>query len=438
MGKFGGGMFGGTGAGGPGFAGPSMSGIMGMGGGAPMMGGMGVPQMGGMPFNGMAPMGMMPYQAGGVGQMPGFTPQPAARAQAMQPSLGQPPGWSTGRSLVNPPNAPQMPGGPVMGAGDPRNAPVRPAPGVGPQPAPGMVPGQRPQTHPLARGENPWSVSQKYGVPHGQLMQANNLNNASARRLPIGYQMQIPSGGGQGFAAAPPFPGQPPMPTRNPGAPMASAGTPSLPSMQGQRPQMAMASAPMGQSAPQYSPPTPAPRTMPTGVAGNYLTRQPTGVAPVAEPAVNAPTHPGNMAGLNGLAGANSGESALHKGIIGAEGTDKYAQHGFNSPYDVPLGYGQYGRPSKPLTDMTLGEVYGFGRGVRAQHGSSSAVGAFQITGRTMKDFMAKAGLSWNDKFTPANQRKLADAIHKGQGLGAWEGFKHNPALRASMTGLGY
>ena len=40
-----------------------------------------------------------------------------------------------------------------------------------------------------------------------------------------------------------------------------------------------------------------------------------------------------------------------------AEGTA-----GQPNPYDVVLGYGRYGTPPKPLTQMTLDEVYDFGR----------------------------------------------------------------------------
>lgn len=40
---------------------------------------------------------------------------------------------------------------------------------------------------------------------------------------------------------------------------------------------------------------------------------------------------------------------------------------------------------------------------------------------------MGEAGLSWNDKFSPENQRKLADVIRRHQGFGAWEGFKVHP-----------
>lgn len=115
--------------------------------------------------------------------------------------------------------------------------------------------------------------------------------------------------------------------------------------------------------------------------------------------------------------GTGAGDS-WYEATMRAEGTAG------KDPYNVVLGNGRYGLPNKPLTDMSLAEAYRFGRTVRARHGSSSALGAFQIVGRTMKAFMGEAGLSWDDKFSPENQRKLADVIQRRQGFGAWEGFK--------------
>lgn len=118
--------------------------------------------------------------------------------------------------------------------------------------------------------------------------------------------------------------------------------------------------------------------------------------------------------------GTGAGNS-WYEAIMRAEGTAG------KDPYNVVLGNGRYGLPSKPLTDMSLAEAYQFGRSVRARHGSSSAIGAFQIVGQTMKNFMGEAGLGWNDKFSPENQRKLAAVIRRHQGFGAWEGFKVHP-----------
>ncbi len=120
---------------------------------------------------------------------------------------------------------------------------------------------------------------------------------------------------------------------------------------------------------------------------------------------------------------AGTGDHTLDA-IIAAEGTAK----GGRDPFNTVLGYGKYGTPSKPLTEMTLREAYAFGREVRRRHGSSSALGAFQIVGQTMKDVgIPDTGLTWDDKFTPENQMRMAQAIRRRQGLGAWEGFKNHP-----------
>lgn len=113
--------------------------------------------------------------------------------------------------------------------------------------------------------------------------------------------------------------------------------------------------------------------------------------------------------------------SSWYEAVMRAEGTAG------KDPYNVVLGNGKYGLPDKPLTDMSLREAYQFGRKVRGRHGSSSALGAFQIVGRTMKGHMPHVGLGWDDKFSPENQRKLAGSIRKREGWKAWEGFKVHP-----------
>lgn len=138
-------------------------------------------------------------------------------------------------------------------------------------------------------------------------------------------------------------------------------------------------------------------------------------------------------------------ETGFFGAIMKAEGTDAVtaAKFGFDSPYNTVLGYGKYGLPEKPLTDMTISEVYNFQRNTLLKnHGTSSAAGAFQIVSRNIVDtngdlsvFMQRAGLSLEDKFDAAAQRKLAYEIYKEQGLGAWEGFKVHPdQLRVAMA----
>lgn len=135
----------------------------------------------------------------------------------------------------------------------------------------------------------------------------------------------------------------------------------------------------------------------------------------------------------NGEAGPGTGTGdSWYEAVMRAEGTAG------KDPYNVVLGKGKYGLPSKPLTDMTLAEAYRFGRSVRARHGASSALGAFQIVGRTMKEHMKHTGLGWDDKFSPENQRKLADSIRQREGWGAWEGLKiHRGELARARRGSG-
>jgi muramidase (phage lysozyme) len=147
-----------------------------------------------------------------------------------------------------------------------------------------------------------------------------------------------------------------------------------------------------------------------------------------------------DAAGPQQTSGPVPKDTGMFNTIRKAEGTtDEQAQkNGFANGYDVVLGYGKYGRPPKPLTQMSFREVYEFQRNVLLKnHGSSTAAGAFQIVSINIFDrktgdvteFMKKAGLSMNDTMTPENQRKLAYQIYKKQGLGAWQGLTLNPQL---------
>ena len=148
-------------------------------------------------------------------------------------------------------------------------------------------------------------------------------------------------------------------------------------------------------------------------------------------------------------------EHKIITAIPKAEGTNKYAQHGYKSAYDVTLGYGIYDKKGlKPLTEMTLQEAYDAGEARRKNPKNkfnSSAMGAYQITSQTLKDVYKIAGLKMSDKMTPENQDKLAVAILKQSGLekfksgkisaaafnkrmkGRWQGFEVHPELIDSI-----
>jgi hypothetical protein len=129
--------------------------------------------------------------------------------------------------------------------------------------------------------------------------------------------------------------------------------------------------------------------------------------------------------------GTSTDQSEFYDAIIEAEGTGR-----FSDPYNETLGYGAYGLPPKLLTEMTIAEIYLFGDDIRATHGRSSALGAFQIVGRTLRDAQRALGLKDTDDFTPPMQRRIASWIESKQGLGAWQGFKIHPdqRIRAAMA----
>lgn len=97
------------------------------------------------------------------------------------------------------------------------------------------------------------------------------------------------------------------------------------------------------------------------------------------------------------------------------------------NPYDVVLGNGKFGSPPAPLTSMTLGDVYDFGRNVlipnskkagvgRDSRGliGSSAAGAYQITGETLRRLAPQVlGSDWEQQtFTPEVQDQLGEAVY--------------------------
>jgi muramidase (phage lysozyme) len=141
------------------------------------------------------------------------------------------------------------------------------------------------------------------------------------------------------------------------------------------------------------------------------------------------PNSPSLNASLSGIAhgGIKTGEAKLLQTIRRGEGTT-YAQakkHGYSSGYDVTLGNGKFADDkSKPITQMTIKEVYAlqkrmkknkknrFATGRRDKHGRmiklpSSAVGAYQLIEPTLKRLVKKLGIDENTKFDSALQDRL-------------------------------
>lgn len=132
--------------------------------------------------------------------------------------------------------------------------------------------------------------------------------------------------------------------------------------------------------------------------------------------------------------GVNSANSTASAAMLDAIAGTESGKAG----YDAVLGNGRYGTPSKPVSTMTLDEAFAFGRQVRARHGSSSALGRYQIVGTTMRAAQKALGLGGETPFNAETQDRMARWIARNQGLGAWEGLKHNPramaAARAAMA----
>ena len=136
-------------------------------------------------------------------------------------------------------------------------------------------------------------------------------------------------------------------------------------------------------------------------------------------PDIGAPPNTQNTASSG--PGESPPMKALLDQISNGEGTtdEKAKAAGFQSAYDVPLNYGRFGKPDKPLSSMSLGEVKDYQKVLLKNSGSlnSSAVGKYQIVGRTLGSLQRKMGLSDNEMFSPQLQDKMAVELLKGRGL---------------------
>lgn len=145
----------------------------------------------------------------------------------------------------------------------------------------------------------------------------------------------------------------------------------------------------------------------------------------------------GNVPGSGiggGSATSNPANSAASAAMLDAiAGTESG-----KASYNAVLGNGKYGTPSKPVSQMSLDEAFAFGRQIKSRHGSSSALGRYQIVGNTMRSAQKSLGIDGSAPFNAENQDRMARWIARSQGLGAWEGLKSNPramaAARAAMA----
>jgi muramidase (phage lysozyme) len=119
--------------------------------------------------------------------------------------------------------------------------------------------------------------------------------------------------------------------------------------------------------------------------------------------------------------------------IARGEGTtiEKAKKHGYNSEYDVTLGYGKYADDkSKPITSMTIGEVKELQGQMLKRGASSTAVGKYQFISKTLKELQEKNNLSDDTIFSKEVQDKFATDLLKRRGL---EKFKEGKISEAQF-----
>ena len=128
---------------------------------------------------------------------------------------------------------------------------------------------------------------------------------------------------------------------------------------------------------------------------------------------------------------------ALLTQIAKGEGTtdDRAKANNFASSYDVVLGYGRYGRPNKPVSQMTLAEVKAYQKELLRNSGgmNSSAVGKYQIVGKTLRGLQEQMKLPDDAVFSPKLQDQMAIRLLNNRGLSKFlagnlsiEGFQGN------------
>ena len=124
---------------------------------------------------------------------------------------------------------------------------------------------------------------------------------------------------------------------------------------------------------------------------------------------------------------SSGGIKGLLEQIAKGEGTtDQQAQQrGLGSGYDVVYGYGQYVKPQKPISKMTVAEVKQFqkkqiaatkGKIPRTSKGTG-AVGKYQITETTLQGLQNQLGFPDSQVFSPEFQDMLAIKLIEGRGL---------------------
>lgn len=99
---------------------------------------------------------------------------------------------------------------------------------------------------------------------------------------------------------------------------------------------------------------------------------------------------------------------------------DFIAWHEAKGNYDVPSVHTRI-QPSKPLTDMTVGEVLEWQLANREAGARSTAAGAFQVLYKTLADEVGKGRVTPDEFFTPDVQKRIAMSLLIKRGLREWE-----------------
>ena len=124
---------------------------------------------------------------------------------------------------------------------------------------------------------------------------------------------------------------------------------------------------------------------------------------------------------------------SLLKRIAKGEGTtEKQAKrHGFDSAYDITLGYGKYDpKGYKPITQQTLGELDEFQTKMLQDKNNtlhSSAVGMWQVTRTTLRELKKKYGWKDDELFDKKKQDQIGLHLLEKRGLSKFKQGKLSP-----------
>lgn len=133
--------------------------------------------------------------------------------------------------------------------------------------------------------------------------------------------------------------------------------------------------------------------------------------------------------------GVDQKDRGLARTISKVEGTDEAAlERGYNSGYDVTLGYGKFdpewfNSKEESLENLAVGEVINLQTDILnhpENDMNSSAVGKWQLTRRTLRDLIKRKVIDINmsDKFTPELQDKIFYALVERRGYSAYQSGK--------------